>query len=77
MDLNYDVHDRIRLPKEAEFHRLLPEFSMGQLKYMYRIVQTKPMIRYCTANTAKRYKKWIYDQMTSRKVRITECEVWR
>ena len=76
MDFTYDERDRIRLPDEAAFRRWLPEFNMGQLKYMYRIIQTKGMIRYCGANTAKRYKKWIYDRMVSRKVRGTECEIW-
>ena len=62
---------------ELYFRTSLPEFSMGELKYMFRIIQTKPMIRYYGANRAKQYKQAIYDRLVSRKIRGIECEVWQ
>jgi len=61
----------------TSFRGNLPEFSMGELKYMFRIIQTKPMIRYYGANRAKQYKQAIYDRLVSRKIRGIECEVWQ
>lgn len=61
---------------DMSFRELLPEFSMGQLKYMFRVIQTKPAIRYYGADLAKRYKQALYDRMISCKVRGIECEVW-
>lgn len=58
------------------FRGLLLEFGMGELKYMFKIIQTKPMIRYYGANQAKLYKQMIYERIVSRKVRGIECEVW-
>ena len=63
--------------RATSFRTSLLEFSMGELKYMFRIVQTKPMIRYYGANRAKQYKQAIYDRMLSRKIRGIECEVWQ
>ena len=61
---------------EPWFRSLLLEFSMGELKYMFKLISTKPMIHYYGANKAKLYKQAIYDRMVSSKVRGIECEVW-
>lgn len=67
----------IKDPREPSFRGRLTEFGMGELKYMFRIIQTKPMIRYYGANLAKTYKQAIYDRVVSRKVRgIDEFETW-
>lgn len=61
---------------EREFHANLMEFGMGQLKYMFRLSRTKPMINYYGANRAKILRNLIYDRIVSCKVRGIECEVW-
>ena len=62
---------------ESEFRALLTEFSMGQLKYMFRISRTKDAIHYYGPNKAKKYRSAIYDRIISQKVRGVECEVWQ
>lgn len=62
---------------ESEFRGCLPEYSMGQLKYMFALIGTKEMIHYYGSQKAKAYKQAIYDRMVSRKVRGIECEVWQ
>ena len=71
-----DCKDPGEIRTESEFRGQLLDFGMGQLKYMFRLVQTKPMIHYYGANRAKLYKQAIYDRLVSRKVRGIECEVW-
>ena len=66
-----------RRPHISFFIGELSHFSMGQLKYMYRIVQTKGMSRYYGAKLAKEYKNLIFNQMTSIKNRGREYEVWK
>lgn len=61
---------------EMCFRSRLPEFGMGELKYMFKIIQTKPMIKYYGANQAKLFKNAIYDRIVSKKIRGIECEVW-
>ena len=61
----------------AEFRGWLPLFSMGELKYMFKIVRTKQMIKYYGVNRAKAYRQAVYDRLVSRKIRGIECEVWR
>ena len=61
---------------DLTFAAMLNEFGMGQLKWMFRIVQTKAMRKYYGPNRCTIYRDAIYDRMISRKVRGVECEVW-
>lgn len=64
------------LMTKTEFCAEIRDFGMGQLKYMHRIIQTKPMIHYYGQQQAKIYRNLIYDYIISRKIRGVECEVW-
>ena len=61
----------------SEFRRNLTELSMGQLKYMFQIIRTKPAINYYGANRAKIYRNDIYSHIISKKVRGAELEIWQ
>lgn len=63
--------------EEPSFYEMLVEFGMGQLKYMFKLSRTKPLIHYYGAEKAKIYRQAIYDRMVSLKVRGIECEVWQ
>ena len=63
--------------EEPSFCAMLVDFGMGQLKYMFKLSRTKPVIRYYGAEKAKIYRQAIYDRMVSLKVRGIECEVWQ
>lgn len=66
-----------RTQLDAEFRANLLEFGMGDLKYMFKLSRTKPVIHYYGANLAKLYRQAIYDRMVSYKVRGIDCEVWQ
>lgn len=63
--------------EETSFRGALVEFGMGQLKYMFKLSRTKPLVHYYGAEKAKIYRQAIYDQMVSLKIRGIECEVWQ
>lgn len=76
MESTHQDPRRVCRMTDSDFRGKLPEFGMGELKYMFRLSQTKPMIHYYGANRAKLYRQAIYDRLVSRKVRGIECEVW-
>ena len=68
---------RERHMPEAIFMEALPKFGMGELKYMFQLIQKKQMILYFGPQLAGFYKRALNERIKHRKERGPGYEVWR